>query len=108
MSSPLVPSPNDPPGLTSRQLAKAQRLQSDTQLDLFRYQLGARLRSEMDRADSEAIADAVRVALQEELSLLSDMLARAGTSQTALELLSRKLEILSSANNRRLARRFGG
>ena len=104
----LVPFPDDPPGFSPRQLARAKRAQTSAELELFRYQLAARVRSEMDRIDSEAIADAVRVALQEELSFLSDMLARAGTSQTALELVSRKLDFLSQSNSRRLARRFGG
>jgi hypothetical protein len=108
MSRLPIPLPDDPPSFTPRQLAKAKRAQTDTEIDLFRYQLQARLRAEIDRIDSEAIADAARAALQEELSLLADGLARAGNSQAALEILSRKLEIVSSANNRRLARRFAG
>lgn len=108
MSRLPAPLHEEPGALSPRQAAKARREQTDTELELFRYSLQARLRAEIDRVDSEAIADAARAALQEELAFLSDGLARAGASQTALELVSRKLDLLSNANNRRLARRFGG
>lgn len=106
---PLFPVPHNDPtsGLSPRKLARVQRAHEDAELDLFHYSVQVRLRAECDRVDSEAIADAARAALREELSFLSEGLARAGNSQAALELVARKLDFLGNGNNRRLTRRFG-
>lgn len=102
-----VPLSDGAQNLSPRQVMKAQRAQASTELELFAYSLQARLRAEVDRVDSEALSDATRAALQEELDFLKDGLAQARTSATALELVSRKLDLLANANTRRLVRRFG-
>ena len=99
---------DDGSGLTPRQLARAGRAQRSTELQIFEHGLAARYKAEVDRIDSQALADAARAALEEEFVLLDYGMARAGTSAARLELVSRKLNILSGTNNARLSRRFGG
>jgi hypothetical protein len=91
--------------LTSRRaVARFRR----TQLAVVSHGLEAQARAEMDRQDTQATADALRTALDEELALLRDGLAQAGQSAAAIELVARKVELLSSIDNRRIAGRFGG
>jgi hypothetical protein len=96
-----------PSGLTSRQLVKASQVQANTELEIHRHFLRARALAEMDQIDSQATADALRAGLDEELSLLRDGLAQAGQSVAAVEIVARKVELLSGTNNRRFVRRFG-
>jgi succinate dehydrogenase/fumarate reductase flavoprotein subunit len=95
-------------GPTSRQLVKARRAQANSELELFRYGLIARTRAEMDRLDSQAIADASRAALEEEMDLLDYGLARAGTSAAKIELVARHVNRMAIIDDRRITRRFGG
>jgi hypothetical protein len=105
----LLPAPlDDDPRASTRQLAQARRAQARSELELFRYSLGARARAEIDRMDSQAAADALRVALDEELDTLEYGLARAGQSVVKTELVARKVEMLANTNNHRFMRRFGG
>lgn len=97
----------DDTGLTARQLDQVRRAQASSELEVFRYGLGARARAEMDRIDSQAVADATRAALDEELALIDYGLARAGQSQAKAELVARHVQRLSDINDRRLTRRFG-
>jgi hypothetical protein len=99
---------DDGDSLSPRQLAQARRAQASTELTLFRYNLEARTRAEVDRIDSQALGDAARAALEEEFETLDWGLERANGSATKLELVHRKLEMQSAINNRRTARRFGG
>jgi len=94
--------------LTPRQVQAAARAQRSTELEVFRHGLGARLRAECDRIDSQAAGDALRTALDEELDLLDYGLRRANGSVAKAELVARKVEMLASMNNRRVAQRFGG
>jgi hypothetical protein len=89
-------------------MAMARRAQGSTELQIFRYALQARTRAEVDRLDSQAIADASRAALDEELALLDEGLARAGQSVAKTELVARHVERMATINNRRINRRFGG
>ena len=98
---------DDGVGLTPRQLARATRAQRSTELQIFEHGLAARYKAEADRIDSQALSDAARAALEEELDLLDYGLSRANGSAARLELVSRKVNILSTANNSRLIRRFG-
>jgi hypothetical protein len=107
VSQSLVPFDDGSGWLTSRQLARARRAQLSTDLAVFRHGLQAQAQAEMDRQDTQAIADAARTALDEELALLRDGLAQAGQSAAAIELVARKVELLASSDNRRIARRFG-
>lgn len=94
-------------GFPPRTVAKAGRMQERTELDVFRYGLDARYKTECDRIDSQAAADVLACSLDEEIRLLDHGLSQAGGSAAKAELLGRKVELLSSINNRRIARRFG-
>jgi hypothetical protein len=107
MSQSLVPFDDDSGWLTSRQVARARKTQLSTELAVFRHGLQAQALAEMDRQDTQAVADASRTALDEELALLRDGLAQAGQSAAAIELVARKVELLANIDNRRIARRFG-
>lgn len=99
-------SPTD--DVSPRQAQVAARAQRSTELAVFRHGLGARLRAECDRIDSQAAGDALRAALDEELDLLDYGLGRANGSLAKAELVARKVELFASMNNRRVAQRFGG
>jgi hypothetical protein len=62
----------------------------------------------MDMADTRAVADATRVALEEEIDLLDYGLRLAGSSAAKAELVARHVNRLSNIDNARLSRRFGG
>jgi hypothetical protein len=105
----VYPEPiNETIGLTRRQLEQARRVQADVELALHRHELQARMRAEFDRHDSQALGDASRNSLQEELDLLDYGLARAGVSAAKLELVHRTVDRMSRLNNARMLRRFGG
>ena len=109
MSQSLVPFNDDGGGwLSNRQFVRARRAQASTDLAVYRHGLEAHARAECDRQDTEAVADASRAALEEELDLLNYGLARAGGSAAKAELVARHVERLATINNRRIARRFGG
>ena len=105
----LLPAPlNDVTGLTPRQVAKARRAQASTELAVFRHALQTRALAEVDRLDSQAVADASRAALEEEFDLLDYGLSRAGQSAAKAELVARHVERMAAINNRRITERFGG
>jgi hypothetical protein len=105
----LLPAPlDDDTGVTARQTSRARRAQASTELELFRYGLAAHARAEIDRLDSQAIADASRAALDEEVDLLDYGLARAGSSAAKVELVARHVQRMATINDRRITRRFGG
>jgi hypothetical protein len=107
MSQSLVPFDDGSGWLTNRQLARARRAQLSTDLAVFRHGLQAQALAEMDRQDTQAVGDASRASLDEELALLRDGLAQAGQSAAAIELVARKVELLANTDNRRITRRFG-
>lgn len=92
----------------SRQLAQATRAQERTELAVFEHGLESRFLAEIDRLDSQAIADVVREAIEQELSTLSYGLELAQGSAAKAELVSRLVNLQSAVDNRRIARRFGG
>lgn len=106
----FLPEPvNDSTGwLTSRQVTRAQRDQAKAELTVFGHFLRTRTEAEVDRLDSQAVADASRAGLEVELELLDYGMARAGQSAAKVELVARHVERLSAINNRRISRRFGG
>lgn len=95
-------------GLSRRQLREAQRAQASSSLEVFRYGLGAHARAEIDRIDSETVADAHRAAAKEELDFVDDYLERVGQSKLKSELVARHVKRLSDINDQRLTQRFGG
>lgn len=105
----LLPAPlDDDTGLTSRQLVKARRAQASTELAVFRHALETRALADIDRLDSQAVADASRAALDEEVDLLDYGLARASGSAAKTQLVIRHVERAAVINDRRITRRFGG
>ena len=107
MSQSLVPFDDGSGWRTNRQLARARREQLSIDLVVFRHGLDARKKAEEDRQDSQALGDAMRTSLDEELGLLREGLALAGPSAAAIELVARKVETTANINNRRVVRRFG-
>jgi hypothetical protein len=93
--------------LSSRQVAAARRAEASQALEVHRYGLGARARAEIDMIDSQAVADAARAALKEEIDLLEYGMARAGGSAAKIELVARTVERLAAIDDRRITRRFG-
>lgn len=94
--------------VSSRQLAKARRAQEGTELVVFEHTLQAQALADMDRADTQAVTDATRTALEEEMDLLDYGLARTNGSAAKAELVARHVNRLAAINDRRLTRRFGG
>ena len=90
-----------------RQLSRAHSAQLSAKLGVFEHGLKAWMRAEMDAQDSQALAEAMRASLSEEIGFLRDGLTEAGQSAAGVELVSRKTEIMASVNNRRIAQRFG-
>lgn len=106
----FLPAPieDDPGALTPRQLAGARRAQASTELEVYRHFLRTRALADIDRLDTQAIADASRAALEEECSLLDYGLAQAGQSAAKVALVARHVERTATINDRRITRRFGG
>jgi hypothetical protein len=108
MSSLPMPFDDETGWLASRQVTRAAREQAKANLVVFRHDLQARTLAAFDRADREAVADASDGALDVEIDLLDRGMARAGQSEAKLELVRRRVELLSNVNSRRIAGRFGG
>jgi hypothetical protein len=105
----FLPAPsNDDSGLNRRQVLKARKAEADTALELHRYSLGARFRGQVDVYDSQALSDANRAAVSEEMDVLEYGLSRAGASAAKVEMTARALQRMAAINDRRITRRFGG
>ncbi len=104
-----LPAPLDSPtGLNRRQIEQARKAQADNALEAFRYGLGAHARAQIDIHDSQALADANRAAVTEELDLLDYGLSRAGASAAKVEITARAVQRMGTINDRRIMGRFGG
>lgn len=95
-------------GFASRTLGKATRMEETTGLAVLRHTLQADAMAQMEMADSEAAESAAGFALKGEIKLLKDGLEEADGMVSAVELVARKTNLLSDANNQRFVRRFGG
>jgi hypothetical protein len=104
----LVPRDSVAGGLTRRQLEQARKVEADTALELHRYKHGAHFRAQIDIYDSEALADANRAAVCEEMDLVDYGLSRAGMSAAKIEMTARAAQRMARINDRRIMRRFGG
>ena len=87
--------------------AQARRAQRQAELTVFRHGLAAAVKAQCDIRDSQAIGEAARASLDEEIDLLEWGLYLANGSAAKRELVVRKVEMFSSLNNRRISRRFG-
>jgi len=74
---------------------------------VYRHGLRAWERSQCDQIDSQTTRDAVECAFDEEVAFFDHAMHRADGSAVKQQLLAEKLELLSKANNRRIAHRFG-
>lgn len=95
-------------GRPSRQLTRATRAQEHMEREVFTHHLQARCLAEIDRIDSEAIADVTKGALEQELAVLDYGLELAAGSPAKAELVSRMVSLQSKIDSARIARRFGG
>ena len=86
--------------------AKASRAHQRAMLEVFQYELDRHVRAQKDQIDTQALGDALRCALNEEMDFLDDGLDRANGSQAKLEILAPKLALYSRKNNARIERRF--
>jgi hypothetical protein len=89
-------------GLSLRGADRVERAQVEAEQTIGEYQSLAHLKHEVDRINSELLTGAAWDSYCRELDLLRKGLVLAGGSQAALELLNRKLDLVSNANNRRL------
>lgn len=105
---PFLPVPtDDDSGLNRRQVVQARKAEAATALELHRYGLAARFRAQVDIYDSQALADANRAAVSEEMDLVDYGLSRAGTSAAKVEMTARAAQRMATINDRRIMRRFG-
>jgi hypothetical protein len=79
----------------------------DVALAAHEHQLVARLRSGNDQTDSQALADAVEVAMDAQLDLLDHGMGRARGSAARAEVVGIYVELFSSIAVPRIRRRFG-
>ena len=91
----------------SLQVIRAERAERRAEERAFQEVLKIRHRSMIDQLESQAVGDAIRIALDEELNLLGYGLLRANGSMAKAELVARKVEMLSLINDRRISRHFG-
>ena len=107
--SPFLPAPLDnESGFSRRQLDQLQKAEAANELEIRRYGMAARARSEMDQLDTWAGYDAARAGAKAELKLLREGLLEAAGSAAGVELVAQWVNQLSSSNHRRYGRRFGG
>lgn len=99
---------DSPTALSRRQLEEARKAQASNSLEVFRYGLGAQARAQIDIHDSQALADANRAAVSEEMDLLDYGLSRAGASTAKVEITARAVQRMGTINDRRITNRFGG
>lgn len=82
------------------------RAATRAELEAQDYALEGRLNAFKDQVDSESLADAMTVSLEEEITLLDYGLSLAGTSAVKQELVRQKVLRVNQINNRRIVRRF--
>jgi hypothetical protein len=91
----------------SKQVARAVEKRRQQELAVFEHGLDAAFLSEIDRLDTQALSDAVKTSLEEEIGVLDWGLERAAGSAAKAELVSRRVAMQSNINSARIARRFG-
>lgn len=101
-----LPSPRGD-GRPSKQVVRAVEKQRQQELAVFEHHLDAIFLAEIDRLDTQALSDAVKTSLEEEIGVLDWGLERAAGSAAKAELVSRRVAMQSNINSARIARRFG-
>ena len=93
-------------GLSQHGLTKATKIDEAAALTVYGQTVAAETIAQIDMADTEAAETAAEFALKAEMRLLKKGLAEAGTSAAAAELVARKVNSLSTADENRFRRRF--
>lgn len=93
-------------GLPSPAVKKATKVEINAALTAHGHIVAAEMIAQIDMADTEAAKTAAEFALNAEMELLKKGLGKAGTSAAALELVARKVNALSTADENRFRRRF--
>lgn len=75
---------------------------------IFEAQVVAETRSAIEVAEITAFAETIRVAIDEEVGLLSYGTSLAAGSGAAAQLVAEKVALFSELNSRRLRQRYGG
>ncbi len=73
-------------------------------MEVFAHALRAEVDAEKDQLDSQALSDAITYATELELQFLDHGLRLARGSEAGLEIVARKLDLMSRTNNSRIAR----
>lgn len=92
----------------SRQIGKAVKAKEQTELAVYEHQLVVFYQREIERVDAEALGEAVRHAIEEEVGVLDFGLSLAGGSPAKAELVSRLVSLQSKIDTARIARHYGG
>jgi len=92
--------------LSPLQQSRVVRATRRAQVEVYEHTLRAAAAAEMDQADTQALADAITYAAEEEIRFLDYGLARAAGNPAAAEIVAQKLALLSATNNTRIGRRF--
>jgi hypothetical protein len=92
----------------TRAVIRAIEAQEQTELAIHQHSLETGYLRAIDQIDSEAIADVVSTAMEEEMKVLSAGLGQAAGSPAKAELVARLVALQSRLDNSRIARRFGG
>lgn len=103
----LIPLTTNQVALTAKQQKQAVQAGQQAHLDVYNHGLQMAIAREIDRIDTFALSDVITTAAEEECRFLDFGLHLADGSPIKLELLARKLQLLSNINNQRIAQRFG-
>jgi hypothetical protein len=91
----------------SRQLARATRARESSELTIYGHALDSHVLAECDRIDSEATAQVISTAMEQEIATLKHGLQLANGSAAAAELVARLSSLHSRIDTQRIARRLG-
>ncbi len=94
------------PARSSRIPNRTERAVRRVEAEIVEAGLTAWADAEIDRMESFALQEAISTATEVEFDFYDRFKHAAGNSAVKHELLSRKLEILSNTNSRRISRRF--
>lgn len=89
-----------------RQAEADARQQSQIDRKVYEHSLVAWQKSQIDQIDSMTLRDAVQVAFDEECAFYDHAMTKANGSEAKARIVADKLEILTTADNRRIMNRF--
>jgi hypothetical protein len=86
---------------------RVAREQHQAGVTVVRHAIQESMLAEIDRIDGQALGDALKASLDEEVGLLDYGQQLAGDNPAAAVLVLRKVQLASAVNNRRIQSRFG-